>query len=103
MALKAHRIVIEPTSIRGERGQRYRVHHEGVVLLEDCWNPELEACRVLTERGINGRLEVWRSGAKVDRPPGLSISGGRGPHLNRLPGHDHPRHCQGGGSNGGGE
>jgi hypothetical protein len=64
MTAKTHRIVIEPTTIRGERGQRYRVHHEGVVLLEDCWNPETDACRALTERGITGRLEVWRSGQK---------------------------------------
>jgi hypothetical protein len=38
MAVKAHRIVIEPTSIRGERGQYYRVYFEGTT-----WNPEFEA------------------------------------------------------------
>jgi hypothetical protein len=43
MAVKAHRIVIEPTSIRGERGQYYRVYFEGTVLIEDTWNPEFEA------------------------------------------------------------
>ena len=31
MAVKAHRIVVEPTSIRGERGQYYRVYFEGGV------------------------------------------------------------------------
>ena len=52
-----HRIVIEPTSIRGERGQYYRVYFEGAVLIEDTWNPEFEACRALVARGITGRLE----------------------------------------------
>jgi hypothetical protein len=55
------RIVIEPTTIRGERGQRYRVHFEGAVLIDDTWNPELEACRALVVRGVSGRLEVWRA------------------------------------------
>jgi hypothetical protein len=57
-----HRIQIEPTTIRGERGQYYRVHYEGVVLIDETWNPELEACRALSSRGIVGRLEVWRCG-----------------------------------------
>ena len=68
MAVKAHRIVIEPTSIRGERGQHYRVYFQDAVLIEDCWNPELEGCRVLTERGIAGRLEVWRQSGPPTRP-----------------------------------
>lgn len=57
-----HRIVIEPTTIRGDRGQYYRVRYEGGVLLEEAWNPELEACRALVARGITGRMEVWRAG-----------------------------------------
>jgi hypothetical protein len=57
-----HRIEIEPTAIRGERGQYYRVHCEGAVLIDATWNPELEACRALSARGIEGRLEVWRFG-----------------------------------------
>jgi hypothetical protein len=61
MAVKAHRIVIEPTSIRGERGQYYRVYFEGAVLIEDTWNPEFEACRALVAQGVTGRLEVWRA------------------------------------------
>jgi len=40
MALDNHRIVIESTSIRGERGQYCRVYFEGAVLIEDTWNPE---------------------------------------------------------------
>src|SRR5215471_9370816 len=59
---KAHRIYVEPTTIRGERGQHYRVHYEGAVLIEDTWNPEFEACRALLARGVSGRLEVWRVG-----------------------------------------
>jgi hypothetical protein len=62
MAVKAHCIVIEPTSIRGERGQYYRVYFEGAVLIEDTWNPEFEACRALVARDITGRLETWRAG-----------------------------------------
>ncbi len=49
MAVKAHRIVIEPTSIRGERGQHYRVYFKDAVLIEDTWNPEFEACRALVD------------------------------------------------------
>jgi hypothetical protein len=59
---KTHRIFIEPTTIRGERGQHYRVFYEGAVLVDETWNPELEACRVLSARGIAGWLEVWRFG-----------------------------------------
>jgi hypothetical protein len=55
---------------QGERGQRYRVHFEGSVLIEDCWNPERDACRALVVRGLAGRLEVWRLGADY---PGLVI------------------------------
>jgi hypothetical protein len=61
------RILIEPTTIRGDRGQRYRVHFAGEILIEDTWNPEFEACRALVVRGIIGRLEVWRGGkARAD-------------------------------------
>ena len=56
-----HRIVIEPTSIRGERGQRYRVYFEGTVLIEETWNPEFEPCRALIARGVTGQLETWRA------------------------------------------
>ena len=64
MANKTHRVIIEPTTIRGERGQRYRVHFQDAVLVEETWNPEFEACRALVARGVTGRLEVWRSGAE---------------------------------------
>jgi hypothetical protein len=61
-AAMVHRIHIEPTTIRGERGQYYRVDYEGAPLIDETWNPELEACRALLARGIVGRLEVWRFG-----------------------------------------
>lgn|SRR5215471_406352 len=57
-----HRIYIEPTTIRGGRGQNYRVDYQGSVLIDEAWNPELEACRALLARGIVGRLEAWRFG-----------------------------------------
>jgi hypothetical protein len=59
---KTHRIVIEPTTIRSERGQHYRFHFEDAVLIEETWNPEFQACRALVARGITGRLETWRAG-----------------------------------------
>ena len=62
MAVKAHRLIIEPTSIRGERGQYYRVYFQDAVLIEVTWNPEFEACRALVARGVAGRLDVWRAG-----------------------------------------
>ena len=57
---EAQAINIEPTTIRGDRGQYYRVHYRGAPLIDETWNPEFEACRALLARGIAGRLEVWR-------------------------------------------
>ena len=57
-----HQITIQPTIVRGERGQRYRVTYQGTNLINETWCPELEAARVLMARGIVGRLEVWRYG-----------------------------------------
>jgi hypothetical protein len=56
------RIDIEPTETRGERGQRYRVHHAGEVLTEETWCPEYDAARALVAKGIAGRVEIWRDG-----------------------------------------
>lgn len=52
----------EPTSIRGERGQYYRVYFVDAVLIDDTWNPEFEACRAFVARGVTGWLETWRVG-----------------------------------------
>ena len=70
--MSIHRIDIEPTTIRGERGQYYRVRYDGGVLIEETWNPEFEACRALVARGVKGRLEVWRPSAAN---PGMMIIG----------------------------
>jgi hypothetical protein len=61
MTAKTHRIVIELTTIRGERGKYYRVYFQDAVLIEDTWNPEFEACRALVARGVTGRFETWRA------------------------------------------
>jgi hypothetical protein len=61
VALGVHTIIIEPTTVKGDRGQRYRVHFEGAVLIEATWCPEFDACRLLSARGVMGPLEVWRS------------------------------------------
>src|SRR5262249_59452049 len=66
-----HRIYIEPTTIRGGRGQNYRVDYQGSVLIDEAWNPQLEACRGLPARGIVGRMEGWGLGG---RPPGMGIA-----------------------------
>jgi hypothetical protein len=59
------RLDIEPTDIRGERGQRYRVLHAGGVLIEDTWNPEFDAARALVALGVTGQAEIWRDGKAV--------------------------------------
>ena len=73
-------VTIEPTTVRGDRGTRYRVYYEGAVLIEETWNPELDACRLLAARRITGRLEVWRTGKPQrgsDRGAGVAIPGWR--------------------------
>src|SRR5262245_32400281 len=56
------RIYLEPASL-GERGQRYRVIHNSVTLIESSRNPEFDACRALLARGITGLLESWHKDA----------------------------------------
>ena len=72
-----HRIFIQPTTIRGKRGQYYRVQYQDIVLVDETRSPELEACRTLLARGLLGRLEVWRFGK--DHPdmvvPDIAIAG----------------------------
>src|SRR5262245_29278865 len=79
-----HRIVIEPATIRGDRGQYHRVYFQDGVLIEDTWNPEFEACRALVARGVTGRLEVWRAGAAYPgSPTSKSAPGGRSSRMTR--------------------
>jgi hypothetical protein len=53
------RIWIEATGLGG-RGQRYRVTHNGVLLIGSTKNPEFDSARALLARGIVGQVEVWR-------------------------------------------
>src|SRR5262245_9170867 len=57
----SHRIEIEACGL-GHRGQLYRVHYAGAVLVESSRNPEFDGARALAAKGITGRLEVWRRG-----------------------------------------
>ena len=59
---RADTILIEPADISGDRGQWYRVHHAGAVLVERTWNPEFDAARALAAKGVTGRIQVWRPG-----------------------------------------
>jgi hypothetical protein len=58
----ARRILIEPSLIRGRRGQHYMARFGGEVIVADSWNPVFGACRLLVDRGFTGRFEVWRTG-----------------------------------------
>jgi hypothetical protein len=90
-----HRVELEPVSI-GHRGQRYRAHYAGAVLIEGSRNPEFDACRALLARGITGTLEVWHKGAtfasmRLDIEKGARLtvvdSDSIGPRITRW----HPR------------
>ena len=43
-------------------GQRYRVWHDGEVLIESAREPLMEAARVLSSKGVTGRLRQVRKG-----------------------------------------
>jgi hypothetical protein len=54
---------IEVEVIRyGARGPIFRVTHAGKVLLARSHCPLFETCRALLDKGITGRLELWRPG-----------------------------------------
>ena len=61
MAGKTHRIVIEPTTIRGERGQRYRVLFEGEVIIETAGIPKPTRAAFSRSAVSPGR---WKSGGR---------------------------------------
>jgi len=63
--MTGNRITIEPIDISGERGQWYRVHHAGTVLIERTWNPEYDAARALVAQGITGTVDVYRGDRHV--------------------------------------
>ena len=91
-----HKISIEPTNIRGERGQYYKVIYNGAILIEDTRNPEYDACRVLLAMGITGRLQTWRQGSQapclrldIENGAKVTIEEGQraGPRLRRWEAH----------------
>ena len=47
----------------GARGDRWRVTHAGLVIIESSRDPEHDACRALLEMGVTGKLETWHAGA----------------------------------------
>ena len=90
------KISIEPTNIRGERGQHYRVIYNRAILIEDTRNPEYDACRVLLAMGITGMLETGRQGSlapclrlDIARGANLTVEEGQrvGPRLRRWVAH----------------
>jgi hypothetical protein len=73
-------IELEPTTV-GERGQRFRVHYAGGVLIESTPDPERDACRALIALGITGTLRTRWRGAKhwsmqlnIERDAQFSVS-----------------------------
>lgn len=55
-------IDIEPTHVTGS-GQRYRVYHDGDVLVESCRVPLCDGARALVEKGVTGRVQMRRAGS----------------------------------------
>ena len=94
-----HKISIEPTNIRGERGQHYSVIYKGAILIGDTRNPEYDACRVLLAMGITGRLQTSRQDREepclrldIERGANLTVEEGQrvGPRLRRWMAHPDP-------------
>ena len=50
-----------------QRGARYRVQHDGKVLIDSCRDPERESCRTLLAIGVTGTLETYFPGGTVAR------------------------------------
>jgi hypothetical protein len=44
-------------------GSRYRVWHDGSVLLESCRDPLTDGARALVKRGVTGRVQMKRVGS----------------------------------------
>ena len=61
-------MIVQVTFIRigtGARGDRYRVMHNGLVIVESSRDPEHDACRVLVALGVTGILETRHSGSSI--------------------------------------
>ena len=51
-------------------GSRYRVWHDGAVLIESCREPLTDGARALVKKGVTGRVQMKRIGV-----PGISMQG----------------------------
>lgn len=63
-------IDIEATHVTGS-GQRYRVYHDGEVLIESCREPLCDGARALVEKGVTGRVQMRRAGSHEITMQGL--------------------------------
>src|SRR5262245_33540059 len=91
MSNPVYRIDIEACRL-GNRGQLYRVHYAGSVLVAGTHFPEFDGARALLARGIVGKVELWHDGADfpamlldVEKAARLSIeeSAKSGPRFTR--------------------
>jgi len=62
-SVQLYRIEIEPVSMTRGGSQRYRVRHDGKVLIKSTPRPELEACAILLASGCVGCLSVTHTDA----------------------------------------
>lgn len=63
-------VEIEATHVTSS-GPRYRVWHDGEVLVESCREPLCSAARALVERSVTGRLQMRRKGSEQIDMEGL--------------------------------
>ena len=63
-------IDIEATHVTGS-GQRYRVWHNGEILIESCREPLCSAARELSKAGYTGRIETRDFGSEKVKSSGL--------------------------------
>lgn len=52
-------------------GGRYRVYHDGEVLLKSCRDPLHDAARALVDKGVTGRLQMKHVGSPMIEMEGL--------------------------------
>lgn len=45
-------------------GSRYRIWHDGAVLIESCREPLTDGARALVKKGVTGRVQMRRVGDK---------------------------------------
>ena len=87
--MKVHRIIITPSldkerrPRRSSKGSLFDASYEGQVIFIGSTEPCLSAARILKERGLTGRLEMWdavltycRFHTDIDTAAGLTIEEG---------------------------